>query len=377
MRLHSHRSNHVAVAVLAAGVLLAPAVSAQAQDHAKHKKGRQKMTSTAIPGERILAKKAVVDAPLAEVWHAWTTSEGIKAFWGVESNIELEIGGPYELFMGMTEPDESGTRGSEGCRVLSYIPMEMVSFEWNFPPAVPTLRNAHAKTFIVLRFEAAGDRKTRVRLYQLGWQDGEDWDKGYTYFDRAWSFVLDLLKKNAGSLAKPKVIPTPEKAKDESAARTREWADDDVKVRARTGPEKRQDFEVELPASVPVVWHALATADGMKHVFGTEGAEIELRPGGKYGTWPGAPNKVMSYLPDEMLSTSGSAPEQFPNVRKGGTWSAYFLKPIGKNKTQLRLVTLGWRDGDKEWDEAYEYFLKNNAIYLNQLKKRLAAVEGK
>ena len=31
-----------------------------------------------------------------------------------------------------------GQRGTEGCRVLSYVPGEMFAFEWNFPPSIPT-----------------------------------------------------------------------------------------------------------------------------------------------------------------------------------------------------------------------------------------------
>ncbi len=366
MRIPFNRTRRAVLFSTIICLLFPISAAAQTPVDGGRKKSKHPTTMATVPGERAISKKAVIDAPLAEVWHAWTTPEGIMAFWGVESNIKLEIGGPYEIYMGMTEPDESGTRGSEGCRLLSYVPMEMVAFEWSFPPAVPTLRNAHARTFVVLRFEAVGDDRTRVRLYQLGWKEGDDWDKGYRYFDRAWSYVLDLLKQKADALAKSEQKAEP---------KLKKRIDGDVTVRATLSPQKRQDFEVEMPASVPVVWNALATADGMKRVLGIEKAEVELQPGGKYAMWPGAPNKVTAYVPHDMLSTSGSAPEQFPNVRKGGTWSAYFLEPAGKDKTRLRLVTLGWRNGEKEWDEAYDYFLKNNAQFLNQLKRRLAALE--
>jgi uncharacterized protein YndB with AHSA1/START domain len=89
-----------------------------------------------------------------------------------------------------------GNRGSDGCRVLSYLPYEMLSFEWNFPPKVAALRDAGAKTHVVLHFDDLGDGQVRVRLDQLGWQDGDDWQQGYDYFDRAWGFVMDLLKKH-------------------------------------------------------------------------------------------------------------------------------------------------------------------------------------
>lgn len=324
---------------------------------------------------RILRKEVVVVAPPEEVWHAWTTSAGIAGFFAPESKIELRLGGPYDLYMRMTEPDESGKRGAEGSKILSYIPHEMLSFDWTFSPAVPTLRNAGAKTHVVLRFERLEDGRTRVRFAQLGWKEGEDWDKGYAYFDRAWTSVLNSLKEHfdkkrseSGS-ARDSGRAAKSEAKSESS-RKRTWTDGNVTVKADYGSSKVQEFELAIPAPVKEVWSAIATAEGFRKYLALQ-AEIELKPGGRYETWPGAPNKVLSYVPLEMLSTSGSAPPQFPNVRKGGTWNAYFLEPIDENRTRLRLVVVGWQAGD-EWDRAYDYFLKNNPVFLNRLHKQLS-----
>ncbi len=329
--------------------------------------------SAPAAAERILRKHATIDAPLADVWHAWTTEEGITAFWGVESDIDLRIGGPYELYMGMKKPDASGKRGSESCKILSYIPWEMLSFEWNFPPGVPSLRNSGAKTHVVLRFKSLGLSQTRVDFAQVGWKDGEDWDKGYAYFDKAWTWVFGRLKEREAKLAKAKhPADGPAATTRPGAPAARTWTDGHVQVTATAGADKRQSFEITLPAAVPEVWHVLATSEGMAEVLGIPNARIELTPGGPYATRPDAPNRVMSYVPQEMLSTTGSAPARFPNVRKGGTWSAYFLEPVGKNQTKLRLCTAGWRPGEEEWDAAYEYFLKANAQYLNHLHEKLA-----
>lgn len=315
---------------------------------------------------RCLHKEIVVQTSLDAVWHAWTTNAGIDAFFSKGPKIELRIGGPYELYMGMTEPDKSGLRGSEGCKVLSYIPREMLSFEWNFPPKVPTLRNAHAKTHVVLRFEELPGGRVRLRFDQLGWKDGEDWDAGYAYFDKAWDWVLQQLKKyleGEGGSASP--------AKHDAGAKpeTKTWQDGHVSVTAIRGADRRQEFEMTVPVSVEAVWNALATTEGYRKTLAPQ-AEIELRPGGKYAVWPGATNKVLSFVPMEMLSTSGSAPPQFPNVRKGGTWSAYFFERLDSTSTRLRLVCVGWQKG-KEWDDAFDYFLKNNPVYLNGLYDKL------
>ena len=31
---------------------------------------------------------------------------------------------------------------------------------------------------------------------QLGWGEGEDWDQGYAYFDRAWDWVIGRIKES-------------------------------------------------------------------------------------------------------------------------------------------------------------------------------------
>ncbi len=142
--------------------------------------------------ERVLRKEVEVRSTPEKIWHAWTTAEGLATFFSPKSRVELRVGGPYELMLGY--PDARGKSGSEGCEVLAFCPGDMLAFEWNFPPAVDKLRAANAKTQVVLRFDDLGDGRVRVRLAQHGWQDGPDWDAGYTYFDKAWGWVLGQLK---------------------------------------------------------------------------------------------------------------------------------------------------------------------------------------
>ncbi len=137
-----------------------------------------------------IIKTATINAPLNEVWHSWTSSEGITAFMGVPANVKLERGGPFELYFDAN--GASGSRGSEGCTIISYVPNEMLSFTWNAPPTIPYVRNHEYKTWVTLFFSetAAG---TYLRLVHTGWPEGEEWDKTYKYFDNAWGNVLKVL----------------------------------------------------------------------------------------------------------------------------------------------------------------------------------------
>ena len=140
----------------------------------------------------------VVNGSREAVWRAWTTDEGAREFFSPFTRIELEIGGAYEIYF--AEAPE-GKRGSEGCRVLSYVPGEMLSFSWNAPPQLAHARER--RTWVVVRLEDAGEGKTRVRLTHLGWAEQEranpdhveEWRLARGYFERAWPNVMGNLAK--------------------------------------------------------------------------------------------------------------------------------------------------------------------------------------
>jgi uncharacterized protein YndB with AHSA1/START domain len=138
-----------------------------------------------------LHKQTVVAAPVPEVWTAFTTSEGAQTFFAPAARIRLEMGGPYELFFDPSAPE--GERGSEGMRILAYLPQEMLAFEWNAPPKFPEIRDAGRRTFVVVQLRDAGGGRTRVRLHHLGWGDGGRWREVRDYFDKAWDHVLRSL----------------------------------------------------------------------------------------------------------------------------------------------------------------------------------------
>lgn len=155
-------------------------------------------TSGAVAGEaREIHKQVTVAASPREVWQAWTTSEGIKSFFGRDADIELAAGGKFEVYFALDAP--KGSRGSEGCKVLAFLPQKMLAFSWNAPPSIPALRDAGAKTQVVLQFAPVRGGGTRVSLTQHGLGQGKQWDEYHAYFDRAWGNVLAGLQKHFAS----------------------------------------------------------------------------------------------------------------------------------------------------------------------------------
>ena len=141
--------------------------------------------------DKILHKEVVVPATLDQVWQAWTTSEGTRTFFSSSTRVELRLGGAHEIYFLLDQP--YGSQGSEECRILSFLPKKMLSFEWNAPPHFGELRNKH--TQVILRFDQITPELVKVTFDQLGWGKGEEWDKLYQYFDKAWDQVLNNLKK--------------------------------------------------------------------------------------------------------------------------------------------------------------------------------------
>ncbi len=139
-----------------------------------------------------IVKRATVSATPAEVWRAFTSVEGAKGFFAPAARIELRLDGAYELYFDPTA--KPGARGSEGMKVLAFLPERMLAFTWNAPPKFPRAR-ATRGPFVVVLLEPQAKR-TLVTLHHLGWPaEGGEWKEVRAYFDRAWGVVLERLAK--------------------------------------------------------------------------------------------------------------------------------------------------------------------------------------
>lgn len=139
-----------------------------------------------------IAVTKTINAPVADVWKAWTTTDGIESFFAPKAvKVEPWPGGAFELWFGVDQPE--GSRGCEGCKVHSVKPMEQLVLEWNAPPTIPVTRAL--RTLVYLDFKPLPDNRTEVTLRNFGYGVGEDWDKTKAYFARAWPAVMANLEK--------------------------------------------------------------------------------------------------------------------------------------------------------------------------------------
>jgi uncharacterized protein YndB with AHSA1/START domain len=142
-------------------------------------------------GDRILRGEVRLEAPVADVWTAWTTEEGLETFFAPGAHVDLRVDGLYEIFFNPSAPP--GQRGGDGMRLLVVEPHKRLAFTWSAPPDQVYARGQ--RTVVTLDFAEAGEGRTRLRLTHWGWGEGPEWDRAYDYFDRAWrAFVLPHLK---------------------------------------------------------------------------------------------------------------------------------------------------------------------------------------
>ena len=144
--------------------------------------------------DRFVSSEIVVNAPVAEVWTAWTTSAGIKTFFAPEAKIRLDHGGDYEIYFAPDAPE--GQRGSEGTVILGYQLHRMLHVTWALPPYMHSVRGD--LTTVLIHFVPEDAGRTRVILRHYGWGRGDAWDEAFGYFSVTWDRVLDNLAHRFG-----------------------------------------------------------------------------------------------------------------------------------------------------------------------------------
>ena len=147
---------------------------------------------------RYIHKRIDIQASLADLWEAWTTVEGVNSFFGNDATIEMRIGGPYEICFVMEKP--KGQRGTEGSKLLAFVPKRMIDFEWAIPRQFVEIRRQANKlwnrTWVVVFFKALNEALTEIEVYHMGLGVDNKWNEVYNFFDRNWDAILKRLNQS-------------------------------------------------------------------------------------------------------------------------------------------------------------------------------------
>jgi uncharacterized protein YndB with AHSA1/START domain len=137
-------------------------------------------------GVRGFTLETDVNAPVDQVWRAWTTDAGVRSFFSPASRVEAVPDGPFEIWF---DPKaEPGKRGADGMRFLVIEPYRRIAFTWNAPMEFPEARKQ--RTRVTVTFTPISDKSTHVMLDHDGFGEGKEWDQVYDYFRKAWGEVV-------------------------------------------------------------------------------------------------------------------------------------------------------------------------------------------
>jgi uncharacterized protein YndB with AHSA1/START domain len=142
-----------------------------------------KVTRQSTP-EKALLFEVTIPAARAEVWKAFTTSEGLSTWLTPGAVVDLRKGGEW------TAHYPGGKTG--GGTILSFIPEQEIVIAAMAPEQFPTVRTE--RTTARFTFANDGDA-TIVRLVQTGWKSGEEWDRAYTYLGQGNAQLLATLRQ--------------------------------------------------------------------------------------------------------------------------------------------------------------------------------------
>lgn len=161
--------------------------------HAPAQEQPDPQLSSAAPAQP-LVHSAVVDAPLAEVWKAMTTKEGITSWMVPVGEIDLRVGGK----MRTSYTQGSDLKGPDVIEntIISFDPMRMFSIKIARAPERFPFKKAMQHVWTVIYFDPVEENKTRVTCRMLGFDGEEESVKMRLYFLQGNQQTLDGLAKH-------------------------------------------------------------------------------------------------------------------------------------------------------------------------------------
>jgi uncharacterized protein YndB with AHSA1/START domain len=133
---------------------------------------------------KVLMLEVTVPAPRAEVWKAFSTSEGLSTWLAPNAVVDLKPGGDWIVRF----PGGSSAGGT----IVSFVPQQEIVISALAPEKFPTVRAQRTTARFELEDHGTG---TLVRLTQTGWKNGDEWDRAYEYLTAGNAQLLATLHR--------------------------------------------------------------------------------------------------------------------------------------------------------------------------------------
>ena len=147
--------------------------------------------------EAPIVHEGVVEAPLEQVWTAFTTSAGLRSWLAPHAEIDLRVGG---LMRANYNPDgRIGDAGTIENVILSFDPPRMISIKVARPPAGFPFPNAVRTMWTVIYFSSAGPSSTSVREVTLGFTRDPESQRMRAFFAQGNATTFAQLQRHFAS----------------------------------------------------------------------------------------------------------------------------------------------------------------------------------
>jgi len=141
-----------------------------------------------------IAHEGIVEAPLEQVWAAFTTSEGLRAWLAPHAEIDLRVGGLMRT--NYSAQGQLGDPQTIENTILSFEPQRMISIKVARPPANFPFPTAIRQMWTVLYFVSAGPDRTNVREVTLGFGTDQESQRMRAFFNQGNATTLSQLQRH-------------------------------------------------------------------------------------------------------------------------------------------------------------------------------------
>lgn len=132
-------------------------------------------------GELVVVQTAEFDAPIADVWAAYTTGEGWEAWAAPRAEVDLRAGGTIRTQY--VPGAEIGDPGTNTLHIVNYVPQRLLTLRAELADNWPeVMKEDDGKLMNVIVFETPAPDRTRVLSYGVGYRDLPAYDDLMKFF---------------------------------------------------------------------------------------------------------------------------------------------------------------------------------------------------
>lgn len=140
-----------------------------------------------------LVTSAIVNAPIDQVWQAWTTKEGIESWMVAKTDFELRVGALWRTSYNRDSTLDDGASIHQS--ILAFDPERMLAFRTVKVPANFPFAAGIAHSWTVVYFEPVGQAQTSVVVRMLGYDGDAETQRMRAFFEQGNRSTLDALVK--------------------------------------------------------------------------------------------------------------------------------------------------------------------------------------